>query len=304
MSIRPPDPDETTLPMMLSSRLERALWIGWVHHAAMPIGCVGEPSGSDAKRPRRSGRQEEASARNTSTPNVPNLGAVETDAEGRVVYVDLRSAVQEGDAARTFPALRDRLVANRPTERVLDRLTPINRGRLLVEIEGDATLGLFGQWLRDAVAESSALRRLLEPLGPRLRLLGGQWIVPKATEYEPRILPQDPHTDVDAKGEVISVAIHVGGAEMGTLIDAKARVEGESVQGGTGFARAATPVFAYDTGAVHGGPGVAKVAGPYPRYFVERVFFLLSSNELSPERIAQHRRDNGLRGAADMVVTL
>ena len=109
---------------------------------------------------------------------------------------------------------------------------------------------------------------------------------------------------MDAKGEVISIAINVGGGEMGTLIDAKARVEGESVQGGTGFARAATPVFAYDTGAVHGGPGVANVAGPYPKYFIERVFFLLSSHELSRDRIAQHRRDNGLRGAADMILML
>ena len=92
---------------------------------------------------------------------------------------------------------------------------------------------------------------------------------------------------------------------MGTLIDAKARIDANgSVQGGAGFGRAATSVFAYDTGAVHGGPGVTHVEGPYPRYFVQRVFFLLSSHDLTPDWIAHHRRDNGLRGTADIVVEL
>ena len=250
---------------------------------------------SAPKRPRRSGRLEQPST------TVPNLGAVGTDADGRIVYVDLCAAEQD----ERFVALRASLVAHRPSERVLERLTPINRGRVLAEIEDGATLALFGPWLRTAVANSSTLRRLLEPLGSRVRVLGGQWIVPKATEYEPRVLPQTPHTDVDTKGEVISIAIHVEGCEMGTLMDVKAYLGvGGIVQDGAGFGRAATSVFAYDTGAVHGGPGLAHVEGPYPRYFVQRVFFLLSSHELTPDRIAQHRRDNGLRGAADMIVEL
>ena len=273
---------------MAESRLDRVLRIGWAHHVAT-IGC----ESSASKRLRRSCRHEQADA------TTPNLGAMETDADGRVVYVDLHAAEQDD----RFAVLRASLAANRPPERVLERLPPINRGRLLVEVEEDATLALFGSWLRAVVTYSPMLRQMLEPLGPRLRLLGAQWIVPRATEYEPRILAQTPHTDVDTKGEVISIAIHVDGCEMGTLIDAKARIDADGrVLGGGGFGRAATSAFAYDTGAVHGGPGVAHVEGPYPRYFVQRVFFLVSSHELAPDRIAQHRRDNGLRGVADLVV--
>jgi len=216
--------------------------------------------------------------------------------------------LQEPEHGERLKALLASLLASQPSERVLDRLTPINRGRLLVEIDDEATLACFTAWLRAAATSEStgpALRRLLEPLGRLVRVLGGQWIVPKATEYEPRIAPQTPHTDVDTKGEVIAIAINVRGHEMGTLIDAKAHI-GESghVRDGSGFGRASTPIFAYDTGAVHGGPGAAHVDGPYPRYFVERAFVLLCSAELDPARVAKHRADNGLRGAADVVIAL
>ena len=41
--------------------------------------------------------------------------------------------------------------------------------------------------------------------------LGAQFIVPKVTEFEPRIAAQTPHTDVDTNAEVISVAVHLQG---------------------------------------------------------------------------------------------
>ena len=89
----------------------------------------------------------------TTVTAVPNLGAYEADADGRIVYVDLRAAQHD----ERFAALRANLVTNRPTERVLQRLTPINRGRLLVEIEDGATLALFEAWLRaTATVESQS----------------------------------------------------------------------------------------------------------------------------------------------------
>jgi len=226
---------------------------------------------------------------------------METDNAGKVVYVDLQSSVQEDGL---YQKLIKRLAANQPKEKALHRLQPINRSRLLVEIDDQETLELFKLWLSDVVKKSQELQLLLKPLGTELLLLGGQWIVPKVTDHDPCIKPQEVHTDVDTKGEVVAVAIKINGGEMGTLINAKARIEGGSVQGGNDFARAATPVFAYDTGAVHGGPGVAHVYGPYPRYFVERVFFLVSSQQLDGDRIIQHRRANGLRGAANIMVRL
>ena len=164
-------------------------------------------------------------------------------------------------------------------------------------------LDLFRVWLLSAVVRVEAFRSLLTPLGPRIRLLGAQFIVPKVTEYEPRIAAQTPHTDVDAKGEVISVALHLQGDAMGTLIDAMAHVDSSgAVVNGSGFGRAMTPIFAYDTGAVHAGPGVAHVPPPYPQYFTSRVFVLLCADTLDPRRIEQHRHDNGLRGTVDRTI--
>ena len=164
-------------------------------------------------------------------------------------------------------------------------------------------LDLFRVWLLSAVVRVEAFRSLLTPLGPRIRLLGAQFIVPKVTEYEPRIAAQTPHTDVDAKGEVISVALHLQGDAMGTLIDAMAHVDSSgAVVNGSGFRCAMTPIFAYDTGAVHAGPGVAHVPPPYPQYFTSRVFVLLCADTLDPRRIAQHRHDNGLRGTIDRAI--
>lgn len=295
MSVRPCD--ESSILVTPPSRVDQILALGFARRAAI------SSSSGDRKSVRRSSRFEREQQ---LPPITPSLAAIETDAEGRVVYVDLRSAAHGG----AYDTLISSLLANRPSENLLSRLSPINRGRLLVEIDDAATLKnfLIWLWLHAVVADDSAsvaLRQLLQPLGTRMRLLGAQWIVPKATEYAPRIDAQEPHTDVDAKGEVVSIAINIAGNDMGTLIDAQARVDQNGrVIGGSGFGRAATPVFAYDTGAVHGGPGVARVEGPYPRHFKERVFFLLCSDQLAPERIAQHRRDNGVRGEAEHVIEL
>lgn len=249
---------------------------------------------SERKRSRRGDPPEE--------PTLPPLGTVERDREGRIVYVDLQPRPSGGDG---LDALRSRLLSVRPTRRVLDRLTPINRGRLLVEIEDAMALDLFRVWLLRAMGEVEALGLLLTPLGPRIRLLGAQFIVPKVTEYEPRVAAQSPHTDVDTKGEVISVAIHLHGDAMGTLIDATARVDSSgAVTNGSGFGRAMTSIFAYDTGAVHAGPSIAHVPPPYPQYLISRVFVLLCADTLDPRRIAQHRHDNGLRGAVDLTLVV
>lgn len=227
----------------------------------------------------------------------PALGPAERDAEGRIVYVDLQGG------SELLGALLARLSQLRPTPRVLERRTPINRGRILVEIEDPTAFHRFHEWFLWAAANVAAFRELIEPLGERIRLLGGQFIVPKVTEYEPRILAQTPHTDVDTKGEVIAVAIHLEGEAMGTWIDPEARISASgAVLGDRGFGRADTPIFAYDTGAVHAGPGVAHVPPPYPRYFTSRAFVLLCSDALHPMRLAEHRLANGLRGSVDLTI--
>ena len=258
------------------------------------IGC------RESKRPRRS--QLAAAA-----PSAPSLSTVEVDRAGTVVYVDLQP---NGDdpSLQALQALRARLSSIQPTARTLERLPLINRSRVLVEVEDPMALDLFQSWLMTTASKGAmgeALRRLLQPFGNRILILGAHFICPRVTEYEPRILPQQPHTDVGTRGEVIAVGLHLQGEPMNTLLDPHATLDtsGE-VQGGSGFRRAHTSVFAFETAAVHAGPGVPHVEGPYPRFFTSRIFFLLASADLDPIKVAKHRADNGLAGAANLTFEL
>ena len=222
---------------------------------------------------------------------VANLSTVEHDADGNVVYVNLE--IQ--DAEPELNALRARLSFLQPSVITLERLIPINRNRVLVEIMDDVAFGFLRIWLQLVMQRVTALRQLFAPLGPKLLLLGGQFIVPRVTEYEPYVRSQTPHTDVDTKGEVIAIAFHVHGTELGTLIHPTARLDpGGNVIGNSVVGRANASAFAFDTGVVHAGPGVTHVPPPYPKFMTERVFVLFCSASLTPSRIAQHRHDNGL----------
>ena len=256
------------------------------------IGC------RDSKRSRRSQPTGVA-------PPLQNLSAVEVDATDTVVYVDLQPGEGEDVSLQT---MRARLSAIQPTARALERLPLINRSRVLVEIEDRMALDLFQAWLLTTATNGTigdALMQLLQPLGSRILLLGAHFICPRVTEYEPRILPQQPHTDVGTQGEVIAVGLHLQGEPMNTLLDPHATLDtsGE-VKGGSGFRRAHTSVFAFETAAVHAGPGVPHIEGPYPRFLTSRIFFLLTAADLDPSKIAKHRADNGLTGAANLMFEL
>ena len=249
-------------------------------------------------------RRSQTRAEAAATPSLPNLALVEADGEGRVAYVDLEP---RGDDL-SLQALRARLLAVRPTIRALERMPLINRNRVLVEVEDRMALDLFQSWLMTTAtggASGEALRQLLRPLGSRILLLGAHFICPRVTEYEPRILPQQPHTDVGTRGEVIAIGLSLQGEPMDTLIDTHATLDTHgNVQGGSGFRRAHTSVFAFETAAVHAGPGIPHVEGPFPRFLTSRVFFLLAAANLDPAKVAKHRADNGLSGAANLVLEL
>jgi len=238
------------------------------------------------------------------------LGAVATDRDGRVVYVDLLTKMTMETGGEEFGLMRLRLFTCIPTNSELLRLRPINRNRVLVEVDDARARKLFLAWILQMVkAESTAttreLSQLLAPLGDRILLLGGHFICPKVTEYEPRILQQTAHTDVANKGEAIAVGLHLHNEPMNTLLDTHATLDPNgNVQNGIGFRQANTPVFAYDTGAVHACPGVSHVHGPYPRFLANRIFFLLCSAQLTPAQIAKHRSDNGLAGRTNLVLDL
>ena len=233
--------------------------------------------------------------------DAPNLSSVEVDGDGKVVFANLEMS----EAEPALNALRSRLSALQPSKGTLERLIPINRSRVLVEIEDEVAFGKLRDWLRIVMQGVAALRQLLSPLGPTLLLLGAQFIVPRVTMYEKCVRAQAPHTDVDAKGEVVALAFHVHGNELGTLIYPTARLDSEgNVAGSSVVGRANCSAFAFDTGVVHAGPGVIHVPPPYPNFMTERVFVLLCSASLNPSRIAQHREDNGLRNATPRLVEL
>ena len=251
------------------------------------VGC------SSSKRPCRRVR---TSGQEDTMPNnepIPSLEATASDPSGATVYVNLE---RENDAL--LKVLRSTLFESQPPTRVLERLQPINKGRVLVEITDQQIHAIFEAWLLDTYNDpitGPSLAQLLAPLGGRLRIVGAQWIVPKVTEYDRTITPQAPHTDVGRKGEVVSIGLHVAGNPMGTLLNPSARVNSDgAVVGWHGFKRTNSSIFAYDTGTVHAGPGRSSVPPPYPRYFTERVFFLLCADSLDSSSVARHRRDNGL----------
>ena len=223
-----------------------------------------------------------------------------------MIFVDLEPRGE--DLIRSLVALRARLSTVQPSTRTLERMPLINRSRVLVEVEDRMALDLFQSWLLATAnngAMGEALRRLLQPLGNQMLLVGAHFICPRVTEYEPRILAQTPHTDVGMRGEVIAVGLNLQGDPMNTLIDPRATLDTNgNVQGGSGFRRAHTSVFAYDTAAVHAGPGVPHVEGPYPRFLTSRVFVLLAAANLDPAKVAQHRADNGLVGRANLIIDL
>jgi hypothetical protein len=224
-----------------------------------------------------------------------------------VVYVDLDV---DADSKPELLSLRSALASAAPTDAELQKLPLINRNRVLVELSDAAATNRFSQWIGLILRNSSsdagiAFTELLKPLGNEIMLLGAHFICPRVTEYEPNIKQQQAHTDVSTKGEVVAVAIQIRGSAMNTLIEAGAQLdERGNVVGGSGFKQANTTTFAYDTGAVHAGPGQRNVPGPFPRFLVNRVFFLLCSAKLDPARIAKHREDNGLKGALELMLNL
>jgi hypothetical protein len=259
---------------------------------------VGVESGRKRTRGQRSDEGDAA---------VPDLSAVERDRNGNVVYVDLDV---DADSKPELLSLRSALASAAPTDAELQKLPLINRNRVLVELS-DAVVGnRFSQWVRSLLRNSNsdtgtAFTELLKPLGNEIMLLGAHFICPRVTEYEPNIKQQQAHTDVSTKGQVVAVAVNVHGVKMNTLIDAGAQLDKRgNVVGGTGLKQANTTTFAYDTGAVHAGPGQRNVPGPFPRFLVNRVFFLLCSANLDPALIAKHREDNGLKGALELMLNL
>ena len=103
----------------------------------------------------------------------------------------------------------------------------------------------------------------------------------------------------------MAVGLHIQGQPMNTLLDPHATLDTSGVvQDGSGFSRAHTSVFAFETAAVHAGPGVPHVEGPYPRFLTSRIFFLLTAADLDPSKVARHRADNGLAGEANLTFEL
>ena len=238
------------------------------------------------------------------SPPPPPLGAFERDSNGRVAYVDLNSpALQPG-----FDLLRARLSTIQPSDDAVVRSgVRINENRFLWTVNDGTAIDLFSTFLQSAASDQhvgGALRALLAPLGRRVRLLGAHFICGRLSETTPLILPQKLHRDHGGgPGEVIAIGMHLEGEQMGTLIAPMAtEVDGPN----SVIVAANTPIFAFDTHVVHGGPpGSTRVQHRGPARLVKnRVFFMLCSESLPVDRIALHREDNGFRNVRDVIIDL
>ena len=270
----------------------------------------GDSSSSRGPLLRRSSRLSTASA-SLEHPQAPELERVEKDRGGRVVYVDLHVGGSSDRTEQTLQALRQRLLTLQPTQQALARMPLINRGRALVEVDDEMALDLFQAWLVTTASSTGTmgegLRQLLQPLGPRVLLLGVHFICPRIDEYQPCVRQQQFHTDVGTRGEVIGIGLNLRNEHMNTVIDPHATLHSSGeVRGGSGFRRAATPVFGFETAAVHAGPALSHAAttGPFPRFLTNRLFFLLASADLDPSKVAQHRADNALAGHANLIIAV
>ena len=237
------------------------------------------------------------------TPPPPPLGDLERDASGRVAYVDLNSPALQPE----FDLLRARLSTIEPSDDAVVRNGKrINENRFLWMVNDPMSIDLFSTFLQSAASDphvSVALRTLLAPLGGRIRLLGAHFICGRLSETTPLILPQKLHRDHGGgAGEVIAVGMHLEGESMGTLIAPMAtEVDAPNPE----IAAANTPIFAFDTNIVHGGPpGSTQMHRGPARVIKNRVFFMLCSETLPADRVASHRDDNGFRNVQEVIIDL
>ena len=223
------------------------------------------------------------------------LGSIGVDSSLAIVYLDLHELLPVVDT--DLVKLQDRLRMVRPRSRDLERMQVNNRERILFTVKDDLVVRLCCKWIQRIWSTVPEFWTMLGPLGSRVLLLGIQFIVPKVSEYFPHIRAQVPHADVLERGLVYGLAMHLDGGPLGTLIsldrtihscsDDLANVTDE-------FKSADTPLFVYDTGVVHAGPGSSKFPAPYPHFVTNRVFFVFCSADLNPTRLDQFYEDNGL----------
>ena len=252
--------------------------------------------------PTKSDRETRAT-RKSSLTRIRSLGPVEHDPEGRIVYVDLRSKVLK--EVLQLIELQKQLVRAIPKEQILNRMQPFKGNRVIVEIADPKLHSLFKSWMQSAIKRNVDLKSMLGSLGPRLKVLGGQFVLPKLTESDPKILPDRPHLDNWKKAEVISVAIEMRNGEMRTMLNPNIPANSEAIAKADlndGFGSADTSAFAFDLATIHAGAGSDMVASVYPEYEKRRAFFTVCSESLDPVHMEKIRHDNGFKKDLGIII--
>jgi hypothetical protein len=224
-----------------------------------------------------------------------SLGSIGVDGSHSIVYLDLNEFLPVFDT--DLMNLQNRLRMVRPQPRDLERMQVNNRERILSTVTDDHVVRLSCKWILRVWSTVPEFWTMLAPLGSEVLLLGIQFIVPKVSEYYPHIRAQVPHADVLQRSLVYGVAMHLDGGSLGTLISLNRTISSCShdlANVTDEFKSADTPLFVYDTGVVHAGPGSSKFPGPYPQYVTNRVFFVFCSARLDSAILDQFYIDNGL----------
>ena len=249
---------------------------------------------TDEEPPSRRMRRSEPGA----SSGYEKMADVVVDGNGTPVYVDLVA----GDMSDVTEAAKQRLLARlralRPSVAVLQRQTPINKNRHLVQVldHADELGSLLCVFLQSVRRDNDWFDKMITPYDDIL-VLGLQWIVPRVDFSAPRVLPQRPHTDVGGRGLVFVLAFDVDGGELGTLIDSDATATPPDTAM-FNPRRAASSVFCYDGGLVHSGPAgeavdIARLEREGPVYYRNRFFVVCCSSGLTETQIGSLRVDNG-----------
>ena len=241
--------------------------------------------------------------------SIRSLEKVETDLDGKIVYVDLQTTRKDSPSeTKTLLSLLNHLNEIKPSDTTLGRMAPQGRkNRLFVAIVDRKAHTLLRAWFLCAIRRVSELRELILPLGSHILVLGGQFVVPKRTEACPKIDPQSLHIDNSIKGELVSVAINLANAPMGTLLNAKLPTDPDSLAKASNevdYGKAMSPVFAFDLATAHAGPGCDDTAKSFPQYDTTRVYFDLCAVSLDSDRIADIRARNGFKSGCDLVIKM
>ena len=230
---------------------------------------------------------------------VVRIPALSTASANRVVgsqlaYVPLQLAGREAD--ERLLRLRAELERVVPDLDVLDQMRPINGNRviypILMRTHPSVVHSIFTYFSHSLIhharaAELQDLARACADGEGQMWYLGAQLIIPRLAAGRLQSEQQSFHTDVAGRGRVLTLAIHLRGHALNTLVRAP-----------DGLYRADAGAFAFDSGIEHAAPRIGAHDSPQSRagnrYVLSRAFVLFAHGDATEAEVRSYLEANGL----------